>query len=158
MFGPPIPIHLTSFMQGRGRPKVSGPLDGAGRRSIYLSVRRNFLVPMMTAFDAPPPSTTNGRRNDSNLPSQALILLNDPFVRQQAERWARAAIESEFVGAARLKVMYQQAFARPPANSELHALERYVAERSSQDNAAEIDVWTDVAAALFNVKEFTFVF
>src|SRR5206468_709075 len=46
LFGPSVPVHLTDFQQGRGRPE-SGPLDGAGRRSIYLSVRRNFLSPFL---------------------------------------------------------------------------------------------------------------
>src|SRR5436305_6128702 len=39
MYGPSVPIFLTPFMQGRGRPKESGPLDGAGRRSVYVAVR-----------------------------------------------------------------------------------------------------------------------
>src|SRR5262249_30638086 len=51
MYGPPVPTYLTEFMEGRGRPSKSGPLDGAGRRSIYLEVRRNFLSPIMRAFD-----------------------------------------------------------------------------------------------------------
>ncbi len=42
MYGPGVMPHLTDFMVGRGRPKDSGPLDGGGRRSIYLAVRRNF--------------------------------------------------------------------------------------------------------------------
>ncbi len=42
LYGESVPIHLTSFMDGRGRPSKSGPLDGAGRRSIYIAVRRNF--------------------------------------------------------------------------------------------------------------------
>ncbi|HSH17129.1 MAG TPA: DUF1553 domain-containing protein, partial [Verrucomicrobiae bacterium] len=41
--GPPVPVHLTEFVVGRGRPEQSGPLDGDGRRSIYTAVRRNFL-------------------------------------------------------------------------------------------------------------------
>jgi hypothetical protein len=45
---------LTAFLQGRGRP-ADGPLDGNGRRSIYLAIRRNFPSPMMQAFDAPTP-------------------------------------------------------------------------------------------------------
>ena len=32
MYGPPVAVHLTPFMEGRGRPR-SGPLDGAGRRT-----------------------------------------------------------------------------------------------------------------------------
>ena len=33
MYGEPVPVHLTAFMDGRGKPKVSGPLDGSNRRS-----------------------------------------------------------------------------------------------------------------------------
>ena len=62
MFGPPVPIHLTEFMEGRGRPGSSGPLDGEGRRSIYLEVRRNFIPAMMRTFDTPVPFTTIGKR------------------------------------------------------------------------------------------------
>ena len=42
---PPVPVHLTPFLEGRGRPAATGPLDGDGRRSVYLAVRRNFLNP-----------------------------------------------------------------------------------------------------------------
>ena len=84
MFGPSVDVHLTEFMEGRGKP-ASGPLDGAGRRSIYLALRRNFLSPMMQAFDAPAPFNTVGRRGVSNVPAQALMLMNDPFVHEQSE-------------------------------------------------------------------------
>jgi hypothetical protein len=77
MFGPSISPHLTPFMQGRGRPANSGPLDGDGRRSIYLGVRRNFLNPMFLAFDYPIPFTTIGRRSVSNVPAQALTMMNN---------------------------------------------------------------------------------
>src|SRR4029077_18453378 len=48
-FGPAVPIYLTPFQDGRGRP-ASGPLDGNGRRSLYLAVRRNFIAPFLLAF------------------------------------------------------------------------------------------------------------
>ncbi len=86
--GPSVPVHLDEFMTGRGRPTISGPLDGDGRRSIYLAVRRNFLNPMFLAFDYPATATTAGRRGTSNVPAQALALLNNPFIVQQAEAWA----------------------------------------------------------------------
>jgi hypothetical protein len=87
-FGPSEKIHLTSFMTGRGRPRKSGPLDGANRRSIYVEVRRNFLSPFLTTFDTPIPFTTFGKRAQSNVPAQSLILMNDPFVIEQAKAWA----------------------------------------------------------------------
>ena len=90
MYGPSVPTHLTRFMEGRGRPGRSGPLDGDGRRSIYLGVRRNFLNPMFLAFDTPVPFSTMGRRNVSNVPAQALTLMNDPMAIFLARHWARA--------------------------------------------------------------------
>ena len=117
MFGPSVPVHLTSYMEGRGRPGQSGPLDGDGRRSIYLSVRRNFLNPMLLAFDAPVPFSTMGRRNVSNVPAQALTLLNDPLVQSQARLWAQhqAARSGQSVRA-RLDGLYLTALGRPPSD------------------------------------------
>ena len=81
MHGPSIAVHVTPFMSGRGRPK-SGVLDSDGRRSIYIETRRNYLSPMMLAFDTPIPFNAIGARSVSNVPAQALILLNDPLVLQ----------------------------------------------------------------------------
>ncbi len=74
MFGPSVPPYLSPFMEGRGRPKQSGPLDGDGRRSIYLNVRRNFFNPMFQAFDAPVPFSTHGpaQRLERSRPGPAL--------------------------------------------------------------------------------------
>jgi hypothetical protein len=171
-FGPSVPVHLTPFMQGRGRPKASGPLDGEGRRSIYLAVRRNFLSPMMLAFDTPIPFTTIGRRNVSNVPAQALILMNDPLVHQQAQLWARrVADEAGSDPAARIDRMYRAAFARLPTPAERQAALQFVAEQSrdyrnlARDAAAGVPVpadpdqaaWADLAHALLNVKQFLVV-
>src|ERR1700756_4391774 len=84
-FGPGVMPFLPEFPIGRGRPGASGPLDGAGRRTVYLNVRRNFLNPMLLAFDYPIPFSTNGRRSVSNVPAQALSLMNNPFVLEQAK-------------------------------------------------------------------------
>jgi hypothetical protein len=144
MFGPPIPVHLTRFMDGRGRPGTSGPVDGAGRRSIYLEVRRNFLNPFFLAFDTPPPASPVGRRTQSNVPAQALVLLNDTFVRRQAELWAdRTTGDPD----ARIVALYRAAFARPPSEAELAACRQF-ADRMG---------WHDLAHALVNKKEFIYV-
>jgi Protein of unknown function (DUF1549)/Protein of unknown function (DUF1553)/Planctomycete cytochrome C len=144
-FGPPVPIYLTPFLEGRGRP-TAGPLDGHGRRSIYLSTRRNFLSPFMQAFDTPIPFSTVGKRQVSNVPAQALILLNDPFVHKMAEHWGQRT--HGLTPEARVKLMYQQAFCRDATPQELEAALEFV----TSNNA-----WPDLAHALFNVKEFIFV-
>jgi len=163
LFGPSVPVHITPFMQGRGRPGRSGPLDGAGRRSIYTEVRRNFLPPMMLAFDTPIPFNSVGRRNVSNVPAQALILMNDPFVVEQARLWAERVIAAEDSPADRIHRLYLEAFARPPSDTEHAAAVAFLDQQARQlglsPDAALNDVrpWSDLCHVLFNVKEFVFI-
>jgi hypothetical protein len=100
LYGPSVLPHLTPFMAGRGRPERSGPLDGDGRRSIYIGVRRNFLTPMFLAFDFPIPFATVGRRSVSTVPAQALTMMNNPFVVAQAAGWAKRALAEKDLTAA----------------------------------------------------------
>ncbi|MGE3311051.1 MAG: PSD1 and planctomycete cytochrome C domain-containing protein [Limisphaerales bacterium] len=156
--GPPVPIHLTEFMEGRGRPGKSGPLDGNGRRSLYLEVRRNFLSPFMLAFDQPVPATTVGRRSVSNVPAQALSLMNDPLVAAEAERWADAALrEIEGTDAKRIRHLILQAFARPPSEAELQIASEYLKDRLANSADEPRAAWAGLCHALLNAKEFIFV-
>jgi hypothetical protein len=158
LYGPSVPVHLTDFQQGRGRP-ASGPVDGAGRRSLYLSARRNFLSPFLLAFDTPTPFSTVGRRTVSNVPAQALILLNDPFVHQQANLWARRVVAEQQPAPERVSTMYLTAFGRPPTPEELKACLHFVA-RVADDNPSsnrELAAWTDLAHVLYNTKEFIYL-
>ncbi len=159
LFGESVPIHLTSFMDGRGRPKESGPLDGAGRRSIYTAVRRNFLSPSMLAFDTPVPFSTMGRRNVSNVPAQALILMNDPMVVAQARHWARLVLDAHEDWESRVRWMYESAFARKPSDQELASVKAYLESHQATSSSSEpdIDAWSDFAHALINTKEFIFL-
>jgi hypothetical protein len=158
--GPSVPVHITSFMEGRGRPGSSGPLDGAGRRSVYLEVRRNFLPPMLLAFDAPIPLGTMGRRSLSNVPAQALILMNDPFVAKQANLWAKRVLAEKGLSMVdRIHRMYSEAFARPASPQDVAVVASWILGSMTEEGMKEDDerIWTDVAHAMMNAKEFIFV-
>src|SRR5262249_41591159 len=154
MYGPAVPVYLTPFLEGRGRP-TTGPLDGDGRRSVYLAVRRNFLSPLLLTFDTPIPFSTVGRRTVSNVPAQALILMNDPFVHQQAETWARHVLAQPGSSSERIERMYAIAFGRAPTNTEQAACLAFVEQqaRLHAAGANDLPAWKDLAHALFNVKE-----
>jgi hypothetical protein len=159
LYGPSVPPYLTAHMAGRGRPASSGPLDGAGRRSIYLSVRRNFLMPLFLAFDYPIPFTTIGRRSVSNVPAQALALLNNPLVVQQAERWARRVLaDGQASPRQRIGRMYVDAFGRPPTELEIaDALSFLIEDGKETGHLDDVQLWADFGHVLFNVKEFIFL-
>ncbi len=160
-FGPPVPIHLTAFMDGRGRPKKSGPLDGEGRRSIYVSVRRNFLSPFMLTFDTPVPFSSMGRRNVSNVPAQALILLNDPLVIDLSRRWAQRALAQTEIQEVpdRIDWMYRCAFGRTASVQEKETAASFLTNQAEERNVGleDLDLWADFAHILVNTKEFIFL-
>ena len=146
---------LTEHNVGRGKPG-SGPLDGNGRRSIYLQVRRNFLNPMFAAFDYPTPFTTIGRRTVSNVPAQALAMLNNPFVLQQAELWAKRVLALP-VGD-RVGAMYRAAFGRVPTATEVAEAKEFVDAMATEYGKPDHPkAWADLAHVLLNAKEFLFV-
>ncbi|HLU38560.1 MAG TPA: DUF1553 domain-containing protein, partial [Planctomycetota bacterium] len=158
--GASVPVHLTPFLDGRGRPERSGPLDGAGRRSLYQEVRRNFLNPWFLAFDTPVPFSTVGRRNVSNVPAQALALMNDPFVVEQARRFAERMLRAGLPDrGARVAAMLREAWGRAPERAELDAAEQFLLDQAQVHRADLDDVapWADLAHALVNVKEFAFL-
>src|SRR5207245_241482 len=144
------PIHLDGFQDGRGKPK-DGPLDGAGRRSIYLSVRRNFVSSMLLAFDFPQPFTAMGRRSVSNVPAQSLILRNNPFVHDQAAVWARRVLAEPRTLEERIRGMFVSAYARPATPEETAEAAAFLNEFGRPDDPA---AWQAFAHALFQAKEF----
>ncbi len=148
----------------------SGPLDGAGRRSIYL--RNTIMEPykFLETFNKPIPKMPTGRRDVTNVPNQALTMLNDPFVAGQAEFWARQLIsKSHDSPEQRLTVMFRYALGREPESAELTRWTQAVRDfnslhqngsdgsRSSEDLLQSVAVWKDTAHALFNTTEFIYV-
>jgi len=149
--GGSVPVYVTDFMTGRGRPR-GGPLDGKGKRSLYISVKRNFLSPMMLAFDTPVPFSSMGKRTVSNVPAQALIMMNDPFVHEQSAIWAKSFNDSELDVTRIVKRMYMKAFAREPSEEELDVALKFLGK-----DKVDVQRLTDFAHVIFNTKEFIFL-
>jgi len=71
-----------------------GFVDQAPHRSVYVPVFRNALPELFEVFDFPPASLVTGERSESTVATQALYLMNSPFVREQAEAAARRLMEA----------------------------------------------------------------
>lgn len=150
--GPSIPVPHRLGEAGTGGAEYapsSGPLDGERRRSIYLSVRRNYPNDFLMLFDQPASTGTFGRRDVSNVPTQALTLLNDPFVVTQAAAWGGRIAALELTPQQRVARMFQEAFARTPKADEISAALALVGDQA--------DGWNHLALALINAKEFLYV-
>ncbi|MBA4019599.1 MAG: hypothetical protein C0483_20740 [Pirellula sp.] len=134
------------------------------RRSVYVSIRRNSLPLFLETFDAPKPFTTLGARDVTNVPGQALTMLNDVLVIELAKYWAKAQLAVPAKDEAeRVRQMYRAAFAREPGAEELSDALAFVADLGTTHNVQPQDrlknerVWQDFAHALYNMKEFIYV-
>ena len=166
LFGPSVPPHISPYQDGRGKPK-SGPLDGNGRRSLYVQVRRNFLTPLFLAFDYPPPISTIGRRGVSTVPSQALMMLNNEFIAGETLAWARRMVAEEADPGRRAERMVLEAYGRRAEPRELKDLlqfaasagDRYrgLAENGEAPEGLEQQVWAALGHALMNSAEFIYL-
>jgi hypothetical protein len=159
--GPSVPVYLTPFMKGRGRPSRSGPLDGNGRRTLYQEIRRNFLPPFLMVWDYPQPATTMGRRSSSNVPAQSLALMNDPFVRELATRWAQQLEQDDGSGGiprsdSLVQELWWTAFARAPRPSEVEQALVFL-EAGQAGGQARVDTLAELCHVIFNLKEFVFL-
>jgi hypothetical protein len=149
-------------MTGRLERHSSGPgVDGsAPRRSVYVKVVRNALDPFLTVFDAPVPSSTRGKRDATNIPAQALTLMNSPLVQSWARDWAGRIAATEKTPAAQILRMYREAFLREPSQEELTQCQAWMSEAATAQPNAEKPPLTpleSLALALLNTKEFIYL-
>jgi hypothetical protein len=82
----------NAFFRGGGRPPGTAEdsiINASGDyRSVYLPVARDTLPDILAAFDFPEPSLVAGVRETTNVPSQALFLLNSAFATEQSQKLA----------------------------------------------------------------------
>jgi hypothetical protein len=146
------------------------------RRGLYTFWQRTFLHPSLLAFDAPTREECTSERVRSNVPQQALVLLNDPSyveaARVLAERVLREASASTDE---RLTWLYRRALSRDAKEAERAILvkllekhrQQYEADETAAEklisagiapvakdlDAAELAAWTSVARTVLNLHE-----
>lgn len=162
MYGPSVhPYRATADTEKR---LYIGPLDGDGRRSIYIKFQLMEAAQFLSAFNLPGGKIAQGRRDASNVPAQSLALLNDPFVLAMADRWSESLVADGSMDVAeRLTRMFKSAFARQPSSSELQRFEQTINDLATIHSVSPADIlsnrsiWKDAAHAVFNFKEFIFI-
>ena len=162
LYGPPTDPYRTA--EDETKRLFTGPLDGNGRRSIYTKVTIMEPPKFLLTFNQPKPKIPTGRRDVTSTPIQALTLLNDPFVLQQAAVWGkRLAASQDGDVRQRIRELFQASFARGPSSTELKRWEQAVHDLARLHEVSDgkllssEKVWSDVAHAVFNSKEFIYV-
>lgn len=153
---------------------VSGELDqkmyGPGtldesmkRRSIYFFVKRSKLIPTLMLFDAPNALLGLGNRATTTVAPQALMLMNNAFVREYARNFAKRAMGQDTqAGASAVVRAYELALSRPPTAKELQDGLAFISAQAASYNSdgkkdAVQDAFADLCQVLFGLNEFVYV-
>ena len=152
--GPSVkPLQPAGYYRHLNFPQRTYEADkgeALGRRGLYVHWQRQFLHPMLKAFDAPSREECSAERPQSNTPLAALVLLNDPTFLEAAKFFAKK-ITSEGGSSVeeRLSYAFQHAVSRPPDTFEQKTL---AALLEIKEHTTETD-WTPVARAVLNLAE-----
>jgi hypothetical protein len=150
--------------------------EGLYRRGLYTWWQRSFLHPSLLAFDAPTREECTAERPRSNIPQQALALLNDPTYVEAARVLAEKIVRQGGADTtARLQWAFGRALSREANPEELKVLTELFQKHSqtyakdvdaatklvsngaapvAKDlNVSELAAWTSVARAILNLHE-----
>ncbi len=126
------------------------------RRTLYLMTVRSDRGTYQSLFDAADPTAIADKRVDSTVAPQALFLLNNPFVLNQAEALVqRMQAEGRHDDAGRISWLYQTLYARPPGEEETRIGQ--AALTSARNGATENLAWQQYVHALLCTNEFIYI-
>lgn len=126
------------------------------RRSVYSSWFRNGLPEVLEAFDVADSSVPSGRRNVSTVATQALFMLNHPWVGEQATAAARKLLaESGLDDAARLDRAFRVTVGRSPTSTEREISLRHV--QAANSSTEQSVAWATLLQSLFASIDFRYV-
>lgn len=162
--------NLARNIKGESYPKDAADDATTRRRSVYMFHKRLIPYPMFQAFDRPDLMTSCARRQNTTVAPQAMVILNDRFVRAVAGDFARLLVKTNGSGAegnrfeleAIIKAAFEASFARLPTDGELEASVQFIAsqtkartERNEKD--ARLAALTDYCQSLFGLNEFIYI-
>jgi hypothetical protein len=152
--------------------------DETLNRSVYLPVVRDLLPESLALFDFAEASLVTGARETTNVPSQALFMLNSELAADRAQRFAERVLAGYPAGQnagyavhlqERIIYAYWLAFARPPTDAEKMAATSFFQKFPASYRQGETDVaavrnadtskaaWTSFCRALFASAEFRYL-
>jgi hypothetical protein len=139
-----------------------GSLDQATpRRSVYLTVKRGSLIPILQLFDAPDAIQSIGNRDVTTVPPQALAMMNSPFVRKVAEQFAaRINVDKDLTTEGVVLKAYWLALSRPPEADEVERMTAFLSSQAQSygnDEKAKTTALADYCQIMLCLNEFVVI-
>ncbi len=135
------------------------------KRSVYLPIVRGALPEILQVFDFPDPSIIFAQREVTTVPTQALYMMNSPFVLEQSNHFARRVLAmKQMDDSERVDLAYRLALTRSPSSTEREEALKFLSEATNslqegqaQSDEAKVSAWSGYCQALFASSEFRYV-
>jgi hypothetical protein len=162
-----IPGNLKPFEPTFVDEKLRVREDIKNRRTVYLPVLRKSqmdALDVLNLFGFPDANQINGQRTNTNVPTQALYLMNSPFYREQSKIMARLMADRlGLYDRARVAELIWRVYNRPATEDEIregldfvYEIQRMVRKQPNPPADATEEAWTRYCQTLFASSEFLF--
>ena len=160
--GPSLPLRSRGSVQMGQPPLLSTSLELTDevrfRRTVYLPTLRKSQLPeadVLNLFDFPDPNTVKGGRDVTTVPTQALFLMNSPFLIKQSRAAARALLGARAVSdEERIRTFVLKALGRPASPEDTDRAVEYL--RNTEADLGRDEAWARYCHAVFASNEFLF--
>lgn len=144
---------LDLTVGGKAFPDIATP-----RRTVYFRTVRSDRTSYTMLFDAADPTAIVDKRTESTVAPQALFLINNPFVLDQARALAERVLGWDAADdAARIAQVYPILYARPPRDEEIAIGLRVLEQAHANSHGDESRAWQEYCQVLLCANEFTFI-
>ncbi|MDP6442935.1 MAG: PSD1 and planctomycete cytochrome C domain-containing protein [Pirellulaceae bacterium] len=167
--GPTLPLdepgNLSTSLTGSLRANAKLSSDLKRRRAVYLPAKRKAPfdeIDFLGAFDLPDPSQETGRRSTTMVPTQALYLLNSPFVMQCATAIAKREATKSTDPHGRVEDIYAAVLGRAPSDDDVNEALQFVQDlrgdvaATPEATVDELAGWARLSQSLLISNEFLF--
>ncbi|MDR3637038.1 MAG: PSD1 and planctomycete cytochrome C domain-containing protein [Isosphaeraceae bacterium] len=133
-------------------------------RTVYVMTQRLQRHPYLALFDGPDTNVSTESRTQSTVPLQALYLLNDRFVFEQAEGFAGRILMHSGNDDERVRFATELSWGRPPRDVELSGMKKFIAACEGAPEWAQLpaemrerNAWSSLAKVLLTANDFLYV-
>ena len=145
------PVKNLGTLVTQNKPDDTGvKLQSTNIRTVYQPVIRNELPSLMRVFDFADPDFVSGQRAHTTVPTQALWMLNGPFIANQAELVSTRMLEQKLsTQSEQLERLFILTLGRPPSDLEATVSQTFLENSELPSEITPQESWSDLAHAIF---------
>ena len=160
--GPSLPLESRGSLVMGQPPLLASSLELTdairSRRTVYLpTMRKSQLteVDVLNLFDFPDPNTVKGDRDETTVPTQALYLMNSPFLIRHSKAAAKGLLaENAETDSQRVEMFLMRALGRPASEADIERAMGFL--RDTEAELGREEAWARYCHGVFASNEFLF--